>query len=184
MKNPLYVTGPLGEAFRVEPSDAWPAAVDCYIVRHLLPNNAFWDHYMVAAVDLVDRPGLAPAYKQFPDAEFEFLVAALNPHTGPYTLTRFQERGEAGGIPGMVMTPVNLTRQYGPPRTREDLARLVYLATFGICHDKRFNPEGPAIIAGGRMLAIEPLHTAWRRFWEQSLDATLDHGDQLGGHNA
>ena len=45
--------------------------------------NPFWSYWMVAIVHLRDIPGVPPARKSYADAEFEFLIATIDPEKAP-----------------------------------------------------------------------------------------------------
>jgi hypothetical protein len=65
------------------------AAIDAHVkewgypdttVRHWFvngPYHPFWHWWMVAVVSLADIPGIPPANKQYPEAEYEFTIYSL-----------------------------------------------------------------------------------------------------------
>lgn len=46
------------------------------------PFHPAWSYWMIGAVDLRERPGVPPAVKKYPEAEFEILIASLDPREG------------------------------------------------------------------------------------------------------
>ena len=44
--------------------------------------HPIWSYWMVALVHLRDIPGVPPARKHYPDAEFEFAIASIDPDHG------------------------------------------------------------------------------------------------------
>lgn len=49
-------------------------------VRHWFvqgPYHPFWHWWQVGVIDLADHPGMPPAHKQYPEAEYEFAIFSL-----------------------------------------------------------------------------------------------------------
>lgn len=42
------------------------------------PYHPFWHWWMVSVIDLKDHDGMPPAHKQYPEAEYEFMIMSLN----------------------------------------------------------------------------------------------------------
>lgn len=45
--------------------------------------HAFWAYWTLSIVSLRDFPGVPPANKRYPEAEYEFMIMAINPEACP-----------------------------------------------------------------------------------------------------
>lgn len=45
--------------------------------------HAFWSYWTISIVSLRDLPGVKPAQRRYPEAEYEFMILAINPETCP-----------------------------------------------------------------------------------------------------
>jgi hypothetical protein len=45
--------------------------------------HPFWENWHVMVISLADIPGVPPAHKKYPTAEYEFLIASINPEDCP-----------------------------------------------------------------------------------------------------
>jgi hypothetical protein len=74
--------GSVAAAWRAPDSDApeHAAHIASYLVKG--PFHTVWNWWMVSAVDLLDRPGVDPPKRQYPEAEYEILVMSVNPEYG------------------------------------------------------------------------------------------------------
>jgi hypothetical protein len=103
------MTGPFGRAWRVD-IRAQPATkgretiVDFYVVECPGAHPA-WHSYLMFAMDLAPRPGLADAVLYLPKATHEFHIWALNPEAERQSII------EAGDWVGRVLTPMNFGAQ-------------------------------------------------------------------------
>jgi hypothetical protein len=71
----------VGRAWRVilEPRTLdQTATLACWLV-HCPGAHPFWDHWLIACIHLREIEGVAPPAKDYPEAEFELMVAALDP---------------------------------------------------------------------------------------------------------
>jgi hypothetical protein len=50
---------------------------------HSPPSHPFWPWKLVSVIHLRDIPGVKPALKRYPEAEYEFMIMAINPETCP-----------------------------------------------------------------------------------------------------
>lgn len=79
------VKGQYAEAWLCTPhpqTAAEQAALATYLVK--MPNtHPLWDHWIITAVHLRDIEGAPPAKKQYPEAEYELMILALNPEENP-----------------------------------------------------------------------------------------------------
>lgn len=94
-----------------------------------------WSQYMMSAVGLADHPDLGDAYKKFPGATHELLVAALHPDT-PVTVASMQEhckRGDAG-----ILQPINIAEQF--ECTSDEIKIVAWLAGRAVVYGQ-LNPE-------------------------------------------
>lgn len=53
-----------------------PAPIDTWYVNG--PYNLFWHWWMVSTISLADIPGIPPANKQYPEAEYEFTIYSID----------------------------------------------------------------------------------------------------------
>lgn len=58
------------------------ATLSSYLV-YFPASHPFWPTYLVAMIHLRDMPGVPPANKDFPEAEYEFMIVALDPEGTP-----------------------------------------------------------------------------------------------------
>lgn len=79
------LTGPAGRAWLIPNKSNvldHQAGLASWIVN--VPGaHAFWAHWMVAVCHLRDIPGARPAVKKYPEAEYEFVIASINPELCP-----------------------------------------------------------------------------------------------------
>jgi len=84
MSEPI-ITGLCGKGWEIqaEPDTiAQSATLKCWFLD--LPGaHPFWHCYMLSVVSLRDILGVPPAQKQYPDAEYEMHLIALNPELKP-----------------------------------------------------------------------------------------------------
>lgn len=80
------IKGPFGRAWFIQVKTENPdhnACLGSWVVN--VPGaHPFWEHWLVAVVHLRDMPGQSkPAYKKYPEAEFEFGIHSISPETCP-----------------------------------------------------------------------------------------------------
>lgn len=75
--------GKFGKAWLCERTgEGAPKDWDANIVQWQLnvpKAHPFWEWWLIACVSLRDIPGVKPATKKYPEAEFELMIVALNP---------------------------------------------------------------------------------------------------------
>lgn len=77
-------TGQIGRAYRLpdEVAKQKETCLACYFLD--LPQvHPIWPRYQLAVVHLRDVPGLRPAVRWYPEAEYELAIYALNPGCSP-----------------------------------------------------------------------------------------------------
>jgi hypothetical protein len=105
----------------------------------------------VALISLHEVPGIPPAQKSYPDAEYELMIASLNPECCP----------PDPDMPGqlMVLTPIDLVYQFDV-RDQEAAEEIADLAVKAIVQGK-LSPDQD-----------------YRPVWQQVLKTTVDHYKQ------
>lgn len=53
-----------------------PASIRQWFIKG--PYHPFWHWWMVSVIDLKDHEGMPPANKQYPEAEYEFIIMSLD----------------------------------------------------------------------------------------------------------
>jgi hypothetical protein len=115
--------------------------------------HLFWSWHVLMAVALRDVPGLPPAKKRYPAAEYELLVMALNPEAPPPDPRRWPRPGELS-----ILDPPDVVVQFDEvPGGDEGVAQLLELVAQS-CTDGRLIPDSD-----------------WRSAWERAIPATLQH---------
>ncbi len=79
------LTGTSGQAWHIPNDNVDPsqrAGLASWIV-HIPGAHPFWSNWMVAVVHLRDVPGATPAKRNYPEAEYEFLILTINPEEHP-----------------------------------------------------------------------------------------------------
>src|SRR6266576_2963254 len=55
--------------------------IDTWLVNGAF--HPFWSWWHIGVISLKDFPGMPPAHKKYPEAEYEFSIFALNPDPDP-----------------------------------------------------------------------------------------------------
>lgn len=110
--------------------------------------HPFWHTWAMSVVHLRDIPGVPPAHKKYPEAEYELLIAALDPNKGPDP--DHPENGFA------FLHPIDVVEQFHGISDR-DATRLLESAV-------------RAIVAG----TISP-DSDYRSVWRDSVKGTVEH---------
>jgi len=126
----------------------WTATIASWLVRCNWAHPA-WQWWLVSVYHLRAIEGVKPATKHYPEAEFEFMIAALDPskpHPDP--------DNPGGGY--SFLQPIDVVHQFHGVSDR-DAGRICEAAV-------------RAIAAG----SISP-DQDYRRAWRESLDSTVQH---------
>ena len=84
MREPT-LSSPAGKAWLLESKSPVPdhqACLTAWLIN--VPRaHPFWQWWTVNMIHLRDIPGVRPAHKQYASAEYEFMIAAINPEQCP-----------------------------------------------------------------------------------------------------
>lgn len=156
---PPTLTGAFGSAWNVSDCDKGTpdqeATVAAWIVT-VPGSHPLWPTYQFGMVHLRDLPGVRPANKAYPEAEYEFLIAALDPRGTPGHPLSPADRES-----WVVLTPVNITVQFDTGGPDE--------VTGSICEDAvRHVLEMGAPIEPDDNAGVRP-------YWKLLIRNTADH---------
>jgi hypothetical protein len=161
-----YVEGPFGWA-RYVPAPAGHRAevstVACWFI-HAPGQGITYDDFMLGVVDLVEREGYPAPTLRYPRAEYELLVAGLDPSLNP--------------IPGDVGTwrqlyPVNVAEQFHGI-SREQAAQLAEIVAWA-CVTGRLPVETQAYVeVDGQQPTMKYIKQALD-VWKMSVLRAVDH---------
>ena len=108
MADPTY-TGPAGQAWLIPNESTDPshqASLASWIVN--VPGaHPFWAYWMVAVCHLRPLPGVKPALKKYEEAEFEFLIATIDPELCPNPTPEY---ALSEGL--RFLTPIDVAEQF------------------------------------------------------------------------
>lgn len=121
---PSDLRGHGGEAWLL-PSDAGSLAR--YYVR-APGRHPFWEWWLVSVVHLQPAPGLRPAHKQYPLAEYEFSIITMDPRACPPDDDRFT-----------ILTPLDVVFQFDGV-TPQDATRMAQAGVIAILNN-RLSPD-------------------------------------------
>lgn len=143
--------GPYGRGWQLKHIETRPdhqASLGTWLVN--CPNaHPFWHWWMVGMVSLRDIPGVKPATKRYPEAEYEFMIYSINPEECPNP-----EPDDPEGYPHLL--PVDVVEQFHGV-TERDAGRILTSAI-------------QAIMNG----VLSP-DQDYRQAWKASLAATVQH---------
>lgn len=111
--------------------------------------HLLWEYWIVGVVHLRAIPGGRPAKKHYPEAEYEFIIASINPEACPKP-----DPESTIGYP--CLTPVDVVYQFHGVNDRDAL-RIGELAIKAMV-DGRISPDQD-----------------FRSAWDRVLDATVAH---------
>lgn len=158
----------IARAWRVKHPDppvepAHQAGVATWLVNG--PYHPLWSWWMLSIVSLRDIPGVPPATKHYPEAQYEFLIISIDPNVGVPDLEAI-ESGDDWAVEKdgqrKFLSPVDVVVQFdgvddaGALRVGETAIR--------------------AIVAG------HSTDSAFRSWWERAIRATVDHERTGGSH--
>jgi hypothetical protein len=160
------LTGPFGEAWDISDCDRGTpdqeATVAGWIV-HLPQSHPLWHYYLFAVVHLRDLPDQSrPPYRSYPEAEYEFMVAALDPsgqRRHPFSIS-----DRESWVP---LTPLNIVVQFDTGRPDSEAAEVCRLAVQHALDGIGVEPDDDAQV---------------RPYWEALIRNTGDHA--RGVHDA
>lgn len=110
--------------------------------------HPLWYNWTVNLIHLRDLPGVPPAKKHYPEAEYELLILALDPDSTPdpddaVTCSKF-------------LTPIDVVKQFHGITDKQAID-MVRAAVLCICHG-RISPDGD-----------------YRQAWSVLIDNTIEH---------
>ncbi len=137
--------GPAARAWLVAPPNGgppdWSAGLGAWLVN--APGaHPFWAWWRVDVIHLRPITGVRPAHKGYPDAEFEFLIVALDPDK-----PLCEVDGDLNGPPCSFLTPIDVVEQFHGV-TDQQASR--------ICRD------AVNAIAAGRLSPDQDYRAIWR----------------------
>lgn len=149
--------GPYGKAWQIAPTTRrtldHEAHVDGWLVErpgaHML-----WRHWMVACISLRDIPGVPPAVKRYPEAEFELSIVTADPGTPAKPAVLTIEEAEANGL-ALLQPPDVVFQFHGVPELE---ARTICKLVVDTIVNKGVSPDSD-----------------FRQWWMDTLRATVEH---------
>lgn len=141
---------------------------DSQLVGYLVngPYHPLWNWWYVSVISLAPVEGAPPAHKWYPEAEYEFMILALNPEgrdgqgaNYPPDVDRFEAEG-AGALPGY-LTPADVIMQFHGV-TPEQAVEIGESAARAIAHGVSCDSDN-------------------RQWWNQAIANSVEH-IRLGGH--
>lgn len=98
------MAGPCGRAWTYRIPKENNSGVAAWLVNR--PGaHPFWQWWFVAMIHLRDTPGLPPAYKRYPEAEYEFMIYSIDPTDCPNP-----EPDDPDGYPAL--SPIDVVEQF------------------------------------------------------------------------
>lgn len=116
--------------------------------------HPWWQWWMLHVIHLRDIPGVPPANKHYPEAEYEFGILSLNPEFENPPDIEALEAGKSEGL--HFLTPPDVCKHFHGI-TDQDARRLAALAVRVIVQGK-FSPDQD-----------------YRSHWNHAIDATVEH---------
>jgi hypothetical protein len=142
------IAGPAGiaEPITIRPLDRDQEAALAGWLIHAPGQSPAWEHYMLQLCHLRELPGVRPASKQFPEAEHQIILLALDPKGRPVP------DEPASWWP---LTPHNALVQFGEAPSDEAAASALYAIV--------------EAIVNGKMMAEPPDHGRGRAALERQI---------------
>lgn len=141
--------GAIARAWRFKGESDVPdhqACLSQYVVNG--PFHPFWSWWMIGLISLCDIPGVPPAHKQYPDAEYELLILALNPECCP------PDPDAVGAL--TFLTPPDLVYHFDI--RNEEAAKEIIEGAVKAIIEGRISPDQD-----------------YRQIWKRILKTTVDH---------
>jgi hypothetical protein len=133
------------------------ATISAWVING--PFHPFWHWWMLAVVHLRDVPGQSrPAHKDFPEAEYEFMLLSMNPDKGEPDVDAW-ERGEDWGDTkqGKYLTPPDAIVQFTTGGS-DEVARQVAEDAVARIVERKTSPDSD-----------------YRSWWERAIPQTVEH---------
>ncbi len=146
------LVGQCGKAWLLKmPEDSQKAGLASWLVNR--PGaHPYWQWWLVGVTHLRDVPGMKPAHKKYPEAEYEFLIFSIDPTACPNP-----EPDDPNGYPHL--TPIDVVEQFHGIKD-SDAVRLCEGAVQGIVNG-----------------VISP-DQDYRSMWSQMIAGTVAHFSQ------
>jgi hypothetical protein len=168
---PPDLTRSYGEAWDVSDCDRGTpdqeATIAAWIV-HLPQSRPIWPRYLFSVVHLRDMPGqIRPPYRSYPGAEYEFMIAALDP-SGNRPKHPLAAADRKSWVP---LTPLNVVVQFDTGRPDSEAADICRLAVQHALDGIGVEPDDNA--------RVRPYWQALIRNTADHARGTHDNGDSL-----
>lgn len=146
MRRPPDLSGHAGRAWRVPNRSRTPdhaATLGQWLVQ--VPGaHPFWEHWAVAVIHLRPLPGAKAAHKRYPQAEYEFVIFAIDPTTAPEPDPDKADEGYP------FLTPVDVAEQFHGVSDRDAVricdAAVRAILSGDVSPDQDFRPMWKALI--------------------------------------
>lgn len=144
--------GYAGQAWHIENDSDVPdhrATLASWLVKR--PGaHPFWQWWLLSVISLRDIEGVPPAHKRYPEAEYEFMIATVDPESHP-------DPKPEDALPGFgLLRPIDVIVQFHGV-TDDQARRIAGLAIDAIVHGM-LSPDQD-----------------YRRSWESAIRNTVDH---------
>jgi len=129
--------------------------------------------WYIGCVSLRDMPGVTPANRHYPDAQFELSAWSIDPNKG-VTIELYDrrvEQGDDGGAEGVLLTPPDIVFQWHG--TTDEHAIQILEAFIRAVVLGRMSPSRPVVVDYARRF-----DAAWR----EALSSTVEHFATGHGH--
>lgn len=151
------IQGPFGRAWSLSHKSDVPDHTAC--LGNWLVNvpgaHPFWEYWLIVVIHLRDIPGVKPAYKKYPEAEFEFSIHSIDPERCP-------SPDPDGGVGFPILSPVDVVEQFHGISDRDA---------------RRVAEAGVTAIVNGQVSPDQD----FRSLWGMLITGTVEHFKQ-GAH--
>lgn len=146
-----------GSAWRISTAAVpqWSPTIDAWLV-HVPGAHPFWSHWVISVVHLRDVPGTPPAKKHYPEAEYEFLIGALDPDRP----LPDPDDPAVGSV--RVLMPIDVVEQFGG--VSDEDAKTICEGAVRVVLDGSLSPDQD-----------------YRSHWKRLIKNTVEH-IAVGGH--
>lgn len=144
----------------------WDASIGLALLSG--PWHPFWGWWAVAVVHLRDMPGVRPAYRQYPTAEYEFAIHSLD--AGGSVGKPWDVERDYMSWSSRLLTPPDVVKHFDvgttlPVVERDRVARAVFTSAVA------------GIVRGG----VSP-DSDFRSWWNAAIPRTVEHVLTSGQH--